>query len=135
LFYFLDKPGPPKDLAVTDVTERTCALKWNEPDSDGGSDITSYHVEVREANRRSWNRVGTLEAHERKTFTVSSLTEGTAYQFRVAAENACGVGEFAELSQSVVPKSKFGKNVYCIFKLDVREVINHYNSFTHTLSS
>ena len=42
-------------------------------------------------------------------YTVPLLTEGAQYVFRVAAENAIGVGEFAELSQTVVPKSQFGK--------------------------
>ena len=107
-----DKPGPPKDLKVTDVTERTCGLKWSEPDSDGGSDITAYHVEVRESSRRTWNRVGTVEAHERRQFTCESLIEGTSYVFRVAAENSCGVGEFTELSQSVTAKSQFCKRLF-----------------------
>ena len=38
---------------------------------------------------------------------LTGLTEGTTYNVRVAAENEVGVGEFAELSKSVVPKSQF----------------------------
>jgi len=39
--------------------------------------------------------------------SLTGLTEGTTYMVRVAAENEVGVGEFAELSKSVVPKSQY----------------------------
>ena len=53
----LDKPGPPQNLKVTGVTEKTVSLKWSEPESDGGSDITGYIVEERETARSTWSKV------------------------------------------------------------------------------
>ena len=94
---------------MTGVTQNSVSLKWNEPDSDGGSEITNYVLEAREGVRRGWNRVGSVDVTEDCQYTVPLLTEGAQYVFRVAAENAIGVGEFAELSQTVVPKSQFGK--------------------------
>jgi len=41
--------------------------------------------------------------------TVEGLAEGQAYTFRVAAENACGIGEFAEMQKPVSPRSQFGQ--------------------------
>ena len=49
-------------------------------------------------------------------FTVAELEEGTPYLFRVAAQNAIGVGDFTELSESVTPKSPHGQLfLACIF--------------------
>ena len=81
-------------------------IQWAEPSSDGGCDITSYLIEYREAIRRSWNRAGTVDAGSKLRFTVTPLTEGQQYLFRVAAENSVGLGDFAELTQSVTAKSQ-----------------------------
>ena len=104
-----DKPSAPENLKVTEVTERQVGLKWSEPHNDGGLEITGYLVEYREAVRRSWQKAGTVSATEGRQFTVKALDKGQQYYFRVAAENGAGVGEFAELTQSVTAKSQFGK--------------------------
>jgi len=102
-------PGIPKNLAVTSVSERDIGLKWDEPDTDGGREITGYIAEMREASRRVWNRAGTTSAGEKRELLVAPLVNGTQYSFRVAAENEAGVGEWAELSQSVTAKSTIGR--------------------------
>lgn len=109
IFIDADKPGAPRNLKVTGVTQNSVSLKWNEPDSDGGSELTNYVLEDREGVRRAWQRVGSVDVTEECQYTVPLLTEGAQYVFRVAAENSVGVGEFAELSQTVIPKSQFGK--------------------------
>lgn len=90
------------------------SLKWGEPDTDGGSDVTGYIIEVREAIRRTWQRAGTTDASDKREFTVTPLLEGQQYMFRVAAENECGVGEFAELMQAVMAKSSHSEYPYII---------------------
>ena len=72
---FSDKPGPPTNMKVTDVTERTVGLKWSEPESDGGCEITGYVIEEKEANKRSWQRIGSTEATEKK---VNMLYKGVS---------------------------------------------------------
>lgn len=87
-------------------TENTVTLTWDDPDDDGGCLITGYVIENREAIKRTWQRDGTTSEN---THTAIALIEGTAYVFRVAAENEVGLGEFTELTKSVSPKSQFGK--------------------------
>jgi len=101
----LDVPGPPKNVAVTSVSEREVGLKWEEPDSDGGREIIGYVIEMREASKRVWNRAGSTTAGDKLQFLATPLVSGQQYLFRVAAENDTGVGEWAELSQTVTAKS------------------------------
>ncbi len=101
-----DKPGIPVDLRVAGFTETTVSLSWSPPSDNGGSEITKYVIERREASKRAWQTVGdTIEL----LYEVTSLQEGQTYLFRVAAVNDVGQGEFAELSQAVAPKSQHGK--------------------------
>ena len=50
----LDKPAAPEEFKVTGVSEDTVALSWMPPEDDGGSEITQYILERREANMRQW---------------------------------------------------------------------------------
>jgi len=104
--FYIDKPGPPTNLTVGSVTENSVTLNWEIPEKDGGSPVTGYVVEMRSATKKTWVKVDTTE---QLTITVEKLAENTQYYFRVAAQNAVGVGEFVELSQGVSPKSQFGK--------------------------
>ena len=100
------KPDPPRNLSVTGFTESTVGLKWEPPELDGGSPITGYVVEMRPTSKKSWTKVDDTQSLE---LTASKLTQGTEYLFRVAAQNAVGVGDFTELKTPAIPKSEFGK--------------------------
>lgn len=58
--------------------------------------------------RKGWQAVDTT-VKELKS-TVTPLNEGSLYVFRVAAENAVGVGPFCELEDSVLAKDTFSKS-------------------------
>jgi len=54
-----DVPQPPEGpLQPTDVTKSSCALKWNPPADDGGSEITHYAVEKMDSDTLRWVPVG-----------------------------------------------------------------------------
>ena len=65
-------------------------LSWSVPTSNGGSPITDYLIE-RSTDGSTWTTVadGTSTA---TSHTVTGLSNGTAYQFRVSACNAVGTG-------------------------------------------
>jgi len=65
-----DKPGRPKGpLDIVDVFADRAALLWDRPDNDGGSPITHYVVEMKEAGK-DWKKVGTSE-HQTFLSTLS----------------------------------------------------------------
>lgn len=79
------------------------AVTWSAPGSDGGAAISDYIVEWREsAGPGAWNTFadGTSTA---TTAMVTGLTNGTSYDFRVAAVNVAGTGAFSSPSPSIVP--------------------------------
>ena len=85
----------------------SAGLKWQAPSSDGGSPITNYVVEKRDVRRKAWQAVDTT-VKELK-YTVTPLNEGSLYVFRVAAENAAGMGEFCEMEDAVLAKDTFSE--------------------------
>lgn len=104
--HYLDKPSAPVDVSADNITAESCDLHWQPPKDNGGCEIKQYVIEKREANRRSWNKVGTSATLE---MTIPKLTKNIQYVFRVAAENEVGIGEFAELPEPVTAKDTFGK--------------------------
>ena len=60
----IDKPGPPENLKVKDITASSATLKWSAPHDEGGSEVIGYIVEKREGNRRMWQNVGTIAERE-----------------------------------------------------------------------
>jgi hypothetical protein len=84
--------GSPRDSSV--------ALTWTAPTSDGGSAITGYRITpfIGSTAQTAVNTGTTATG-----FTVTGLTNGTAYTFRVAAINGIGVGAQSAASASVTP--------------------------------
>ncbi|MGH0162701.1 UNVERIFIED_CONTAM: hypothetical protein FKN15_048218 [Acipenser sinensis] len=68
----------------------SCKLSWSPPENDGGSSVTHYILEKREADRKTW---ATVIADLKKTsFSVANLVPGNEYYFRVTAVNEYGSG-------------------------------------------
>jgi len=102
-------------LSVSSVSEKAIGLRWDEPESDGGCDLTQYVVEMREGSRRTWQRAGVSSLADERRYSALALSAGQQYAFRVAAENRVGVGDWAEMTQSVTAKSAHGTTtVTCI---------------------
>lgn len=65
-------------------------MEWEQPASDGGSDITDYIIEKRLTSSSKWTKVQTLEAHYRH-YSIDNLKEKSELVFRVFAANAIGL--------------------------------------------
>ncbi|MEW1954755.1 DUF4082 domain-containing protein [Terrabacter sp. NPDC080008] len=102
--------GPTAPAAPTNVSatagDKQATVTWTAP-SDGGSAITSYTVtpyvgtSAQPATTVSGSPPGT-------TATVTGLTNGTAYTFKVSATNAIGTSLDSAPSNSVTPASSNG---------------------------
>ena len=92
---------------MSDVFKNACVVTWSFPNNDGGAPITGYHLERRVAGGR-WTRVNTEALTELK-FPFSDLIENSKYEFRVAAENKAGIGEFSQPSKPIVAKDPWEK--------------------------
>lgn len=94
-------------MSVNDVLSTTCTVTYQPPLSDGGSPVIGYHVERQTPGSR-WIRVN-KEAVPGLSCPVTDLLEGNEYEFRVAAENKAGVGEFSAVTPKITAKNPWEK--------------------------
>ena len=111
-------PSVPLGFRVSATRRGVIDVKWEEPESDGGSKILGYHVEKSELSSRlfaagksdmiydlRWNRCGTLD-YGINEYSIMHLKTSNMYLARVAAFNVAGVGQFAEITEPVAAKNK-----------------------------
>jgi hypothetical protein len=101
-------PGQPSSVSVL-PSNASAAVSWTAPTSNGGSAITNYSVKVYLSSNLSTPvatqtySAGSVCATAPCSATVTSLTNGSTYQFIVYATNAVGNGPDSAISGAVVP--------------------------------
>lgn len=51
------EPGAPRGpLEVSGMTKTSFTIQWQPPESDGGSPITEYIVEMKETSKKAWKK-------------------------------------------------------------------------------
>ncbi|KAE9421213.1 hypothetical protein Angca_004091, partial [Angiostrongylus cantonensis] len=89
----IDRPGAPEGLSYDDITKHSCVLKWVPPKDDGGSEVIGYKIEYQEIDSLLWEKIpGTISG---TSYTVRGLNNGQHYRFRIRAENAVGLSDYA----------------------------------------
>ena len=85
-------PTEPLHLTVTGGSQvQELDASWQPPASDGGSDITGYKVQWKEA-AGSWDTDVSESEVTGTTYTITGLTGGVEYAARVVATNDLGDG-------------------------------------------
>jgi hypothetical protein len=107
-------PLPPSAPEVVDWSERHMDLEWKEPIDDGGSPITGYIIE-KKSKFNDWSEAGRVEGNRCKG-TVSGLTEGEEYQFRIIALNKAGPSEPGQPSRPKEARARFSKFLFYLRK-------------------
>jgi hypothetical protein len=92
-------PGAPTNVVAT-AGNAQASLTWTAPSSNGGSAITGYVVTPYIAGVA---QAAIPTGSTATSYTVPSLTNGTAYTFTVAATNAIGTGSQSAQSNAVTP--------------------------------
>jgi titin len=96
-------PGQPTSISGTAGINQV-SLSWSSPASDGGSVITDYVVEYSTNSGSTWATF--VDAVEATTSsTVTGLTNGTGYIFRVTAKNTAGNGTASSTTSAIVPRT------------------------------
>ena len=80
-------PKPAAGLAASNATQTTVDLSWTLPTQPAG--VTMTGVEVQQQSGASWSTVATLAA-DATSHTVTGLTAGTSYTFRVRLAASSG---------------------------------------------
>ena len=82
-------PGTPRSLQVQTGGTGELAVTWQEPESNGGSDVTGYRVQWKLATS-SWNTEADVSsaATTGTSYTITSLALDTEYAVRVIATNS-----------------------------------------------
>ena len=99
-----DVPGPPPAPEVYNVLCTSCTVKYQLPSDEGDAPVTGYHVQRRLVSTGDencgWETVN-KEPISALELIVEQLKPLSEYEFRIAAENKHGVGDFGAASLSV----------------------------------
>jgi hypothetical protein len=95
-------PSAPGSLSATGINSGV-VLSWTTPSSDGGSALTDYVAEYSSDSGATWSTFSGAISLTRVE-TVTSLSNGTQYSFRVSAINAAGTGT-ASSSATATPST------------------------------
>lgn len=100
--------GPPSKpigpIRLDEVRAESITISWDEPNDDGGGEISCYTVEKRDTSQTDWKMA--CSSVTGTTFKIPNLIKGIQYQFRVSAENRYGASE-PLVSQNVIAKHEF----------------------------
>ncbi len=95
-------PGAPTGLAGT-VGAGKVPLTWTAPANTGGAALTANMVHYRAVGSPTWLQASNSIAGNATSYTVTGLTGGTAYEFRVATQNSVGWSAWSATSAPVTP--------------------------------
>lgn len=123
-------PGQPRNITLNQgngLGNGEISILWNEPLLDGNSKIIKYIIEFSINDNNEWTKlpVGNYllsqASNSVKEASILGLNPLIAYRFRIAAQNAIGIGLFSEPSEafylaiSSVPKSPLNLTANRIF--------------------
>jgi hypothetical protein len=110
-------PGQPSGVTGT-IDNNKVNLSWIQPIDNGGMSITNYEIEYSVNNGRDWTLFSISPASTSTNKTVTGLTNGLSYIFKVAAINANGTGTYSSNSSQITPATQpsqprnlFGKSL------------------------
>uniref|UniRef100_A0A0N5B5S6 Ig-like domain-containing protein n=1 Tax=Strongyloides papillosus TaxID=174720 RepID=A0A0N5B5S6_STREA len=90
-----DVPLPPSSLYLNSIENESIIISWSLPENSDESTILGYVIEIKEADRRVFKKVGQTSGNDLE-YIIENLDINTEYLIRVAAKNKYGISEFTE---------------------------------------
>lgn len=107
----MERPSPPRGpIAVSGMTNDSFVISWTKSESDGGSAITEYIVEMKKSTESTWIQRGSTTGHV-TNLLLKDLQQTTGYDVRIYARNAVGDSLYLESVESIVTGRQPSK--YC----------------------
>lgn len=104
-----DPPSYPRNLRVAETNKGRITIEWDKPETNGGSDIFGYNIEIKHKDDAKYREAGAVDKNS-FSFAARNLHDGEPYNFRVRAENRAGFGDFCpEFAKPVLAKSLHGR--------------------------
>ena len=99
-------PGAPRDVEAERGGTGELDVSWDTPASNGGSPVTGYTVQWKEASG-SWDTAEGVSSTTvtATSYTIAGLSLGTEYTVRVFATNSAGDGPASGEASSTTPNS------------------------------
>jgi len=94
-----DIPGPCEPPEVNQVSATECLVRWRPPRDGGNSPIVHYHLQIKPAGETEYVTFRDNIDHE--FYLVKDLAPNSIYQFKVAAKNAFGWGQFSVATAAI----------------------------------
>uniref|UniRef100_G3V7K1 Myomesin 2 n=1 Tax=Rattus norvegicus TaxID=10116 RepID=G3V7K1_RAT len=94
----LTVPSHPYGITLLNCDGHSMTLGWKVPKFSGGSAIIGYYLDKREVHHKNWHEINSSPVKER-ILTVEGLTEGSLYEFKIAATNLAGIGQPSDPSE------------------------------------
>uniref|UniRef100_A0A2K6A4I0 Myomesin 2 n=1 Tax=Mandrillus leucophaeus TaxID=9568 RepID=A0A2K6A4I0_MANLE len=94
----LTVPSHPYGITLLNCDGHSMTLGWKVPKFSGGSPILGYYLDKREVHHENWHEVNSSPSKQ-TILTVDGLTEGSLYEFKIAAINLAGIGEPSDPSE------------------------------------
>ena len=88
-------PGPPQNVYAQGAGPTSITLAWDAPEDDGGAPVTGYAIQRIGPNDNSWITHRTNTGTTATSFTDTGLEPATKYEYRVAAVNRVGRGDWS----------------------------------------
>ena len=100
-------PGAPRSVSLSE-NDQWILASWDDPESDGGADISGFDVQWREEGQ-SWPGTPQAEDVSNSLYVISGLDNGETYEVQVRAVNIHGEGDWSDPPVSATPGTEPGK--------------------------
>ena len=104
------------------MNDTSFTLAWQPSETDGGSKIIEYIVEMKEFHETTYKLLGSTNGNVTNIF-VSNVIKDKAYLFKIYAKNEVGMSEALETEDKIVVSrriSKFRSQTFLIAKHNSR---------------